>query len=469
MASRVSYSKQRDFLLNNDNLYQNVIYLAWPVVIQSLLQVSIGTIDMKMVGSLGVDAISAVGSGRNVVMIIMVLVIGISTGTTAMVARSIGKGDREGASISAGQSFFLCLLAAAFMVPLGLLTNTKVLQLLGVGENVLSLAQGYMTVFFITIPLFLLNFIARAIFQGAGDTKTPLLIDILMNIVNVVFNYVFIFGFWIFPELGVMGAAIGTAISRFVGASIGWGALLSGRFVLHVNLSHMIKPKWEQSKQIIKIGIPAALQGLTRNASTFFIFAILARTMMAEAAVPAFVIGTNLNQYALMPGLAIGTAAATLSGMSIGAKKLERAEKSGKVCTILGAILMASFSALAVVFSEPLIKFFLDQPNGDVLRIGKAYLFIIALSEPFHGMTIIYSRTMQGAGYTKYPFVITVICWLFIKVTLSYLLALVFNLQSTGVWIAISVSTIISGLMTYYLFKRGTWKYVKLESKKQGA
>ena len=190
MGNSLAYNKRRDFLLNNNNLYQNVIYLAWPVVVQSLLQVSIGTIDIKMVGSLGVDAISAVGSSRNIVMLIMVLVMAISTGTTAMVARFIGKGDKDGASMSAGQSFFLCLLASAFMVPLGLLTNRFSLQLLGLNDNVLYLAQDYMVVFFLSIPFFLLNFIARAIFQGAGDTKTPLLIYIIMNVLNLVFNFV---------------------------------------------------------------------------------------------------------------------------------------------------------------------------------------------------------------------------------------------------------------------------------------
>ncbi|HSH34671.1 MATE family efflux transporter [Schnuerera sp.] len=457
------YDERTEFLLNNDNLYYNIAYLAWPIVIQSLLQVSVGTIDIKMVGSLGVDAISAVGTGRNVIMLIMVLVMAISTGTIAMVARSMGKGDKKSTSVSAGQSFFLCLLASVFMVPFGLLTNKMILQLLGVSDNVLFLAQQYMEVFFLSIPFFLLHFIAKAIFQGAGDTKTPLVIDIIMNIVNVVGNFIFIFGFWIFPEMGVMGAAIGTGISRLVGCILGWSALLSGRFVVHVQIEDIIRPNWKVSKQIVGIGIPAALQGLSRNISRFLLFAILARTIRADAAVPAYVIGTNLNQYALMPGLAIGTAAATLSGMNIGANKLERAEENGKVCAILGAALMGVIALTFVIFSTPFIKFFLDEANPDVIEIGKRFLIIIGISEPLHAVTITLSRTMQGAGYTKVPFWITFISWLLIRVTLAYILAIVFKLQSTGVWIGISVSTFISGLMSYYVFKQGKWKHVAIE------
>lgn len=454
---------RREFLLNNKNLYFNVLYLSWPIIIQSLLQVSIGTIDIKMVGSLGVDAISAVGTGRNIIMLIMILVMAISTGTIAMISRFTGMEDYKGVSASAGQAFFLSVVASVFMIPLGLLTNEWILNLLGVNANVFVLAKEYMTIFFLSIPLFLLNFMAKSIFQGAGDTKTPLLIDIVMNGVNVIGNFVFIFGFWIFPSMGVAGAAMGTLIARLIGAVLGWAALMSGKFVVKVDLEDMIRPKWEIGKQILSIGLPAALQGLSRNISRFFIFAILARTISAEAAVPAYVIGSNLNQYALMPGLAIGTAASTLSGMNIGADKLKEARRIGKISALLGAILMGILAFVFAVFSTPFIKFFLNESNLEVLRIGKTFLIIIGLAEPFHAITIALSRTMQGAGYTKNPFLVTLVSWLFIRVSLCYLLGLVFSLDSTGVWIGISISTVISGILSSIVFKRGKWQYVEIE------
>lgn len=459
-----TYENRRDFLLNNDNLYLNVFYLAWPIIIQSLLQVSIGTIDIKMVGSLGVDAISAVGTGRNIIMLIMILVMAVSTGTIAMISRFTGMKDNKGVSDSAGQAFLLSILASAFMIPLGLMTNGWVLHLLGVNEQVFVLAKEYMSVFFLSIPFFLLNFMAKSIFQGAGDTKTPLIIDIIMNGVNVLGNFIFIFGFWIFPEMGVRGAAMGTFLARIVGSTLGWAALISGRFVVKVDYRDMIKPKWKISRQILKIGLPTALQGLSRNISRFLIFAILARTLKADAAVPAYVIGTNLNQYALMPGLAIGTASSTLSGMNLGADKKKRAEATGKVCAILGGSFMAVLALILVIFSTPFIKFFLDEYNSEVIEIGKTFLIIIGLSEPLHGVTISLSRTMQGAGYTKYPFLVTLLTWLIIRVSLSYLFAFVFDFQSTGVWMGISISTIMSGILMYIVFKRGKWKEVPIDN-----
>ncbi|WP_409227284.1 MATE family efflux transporter [Gudongella sp. SC589] len=461
MAS-AAYKKKREYLLNNDNLYKTSIYLAWPVIIQSLLQVSVGTIDMKMVGTVGVDAISAVGTSRNIIMILMVLVIAISTGTTAMVARFVGKDDQEGASIAAGQAFMLSLLLSAFIVPVGLLTNEFSLKILGVTDGVLNYAVEYMQIFFLAVPFFLLHFMARSIFQGAGDTKTPLYIDIMMNIINVIGNYIFIFGMFGLPAFGVAGAAMGTALSRVISVMVAWGALLSGKFDVKVKWRDMFKPVWKASKQIIDIGIPAGLQGLSRNATTFVMFAVLARTLDAEFAIPAFVIGTNLNQYALMPGLAVGTAAATLSGMNLGAKQYDRAEASGRATAILGAGIMFGISLLFIIFAGPFINFFLDAPNPDVVRIGTTFLIIIGISEPFHAIAIIFSRTMQGAGYTKKPFFITFYSWVVIRVSMAIILGLVFGMDSTGVWLAISTTNVISGLWAYTLFKRGDWKSVRI-------
>ena len=458
----MSSDKRREYLLKSDNLYKSVIYLAWPVVIQSILQVSVGTIDIKMVGTVGVDAISAVGTSRNIIMILMVLVMAISTGTIAMVSRFVGSNDKKGASVIAGQAFILSILLSLIIIPIGLLTNEYSLRLLGVDENVLKLAMEYMQVFFIAIPFFLLYFMAKSILQGGGDTRTPLLIDIVMNIVNVGGNFIFIFGMLGFPAYGVAGAAMGTALSRFVGVILGWGALLSGKFDVSVSLKDMFKPVWEASRQIVRIGIPAGLQGLSRNASTFLLFAILARTIDSVSAVPAFVIGTNLNQYALMPGLAIGTAAATLTGMNLGANQPDRAEASGRATAVLGAIVMFVISVTFVIFARPFINFFLDTPNEAVVDVGRRFLLIVAVSEPFHAIAIIFSRTMQGAGYTKKPFQITLLTWLIIRVGLSYLLALVFGWGSTGVWVSISVTSIVSGVLVYLLFRKSHWKNVEI-------
>ncbi|WP_350342780.1 MATE family efflux transporter [Proteinivorax tanatarense] len=455
---------KKQLLTQDKSILTGILLLAWPIVLQSLLQVVIGTVDIKMVGSFGDHAIAAVGFGRQIVMIAMVLVMAISTGTTAMVARFIGMGDQKKAASAAGQAFISALLVSAVMVPIGLLTQTHILNIMGAGPETSALAEGYMTVFFLSVPFFLLNFVARSIFQGAGDTVTPLIIDIIMNIFNVIFNYIFIFGYGPIPSLGVTGAAIGTALARVVGSSLGWGALLSGKFVLSLSIKQLLNPASDMIKQMFSIGLPAGLQGLSRNISTVIIFALLARTTAQDLANATFTIGMNLNQYALMPGLAIGTAAATLSGMNLGAGKVKRAEKSGYICTLLAAGFMSSVALIFVTFSTQLLTFFSADASPELISMGRTLLICLAVAEPFHAMAIIFSKSMQGAGYTTMPFLTTLFSWLVVRVPLGYYLAFQLNMQETGIWIAIASTNILAGMINLLLFKSGKWKTVKIES-----
>ncbi|WP_353894059.1 MATE family efflux transporter [Proteinivorax hydrogeniformans] len=458
--------KSRKELLTQDkSILSGILLLAWPIVCQSLLQVVIGTVDIKMVGSFGDNAIAAVGFGRQIVMIAMVLVMAISTGATAMVARFIGMGDHKQASSAAGQAFILALLISVIMVPLGLLTQSSILNLMGAGPETSELAIGYMTVFFLSVPLFLLNFVARSIFQGAGDTVTPLIIDIVMNLLNILFNYIFIFGFGPIPTLGVTGAAIGTALARLVGASLGWGALLTGKFIITITFQQLYKPVFKVIKQILTIGLPAGLQGLSRNLSTVIIFALLARTTAEDLANATFTIGMNLNQYALMPGLAIGTAAATLSGMNLGAGNKDRAEKSGYLCMLLAAGFMSTVALIFVIFSTEFLTFFSSEASPELISMGRTLLICLALAEPFHAMAIIFSRSMQGAGYTLMPFLTTLFSWLFVRVPLAYYLAFQLNMQETGIWVAIASTNFLAGMLNFIFFKTGKWKTVKIDSK----
>lgn len=446
--------------LRNVSVMSAVLTLALPVVAQSLLQVVIGTVDLKMVGSLGSDAIAAVGMGRQVIMIIMILILAVSTGTTAIVARNMGRGDAKQAARAAGNAFTLVLLFAAIMTPVGLLTARYTLTALGATQAVIVPGMDYMRIFYISVVFFLSNFMARSVFQGAGDTLTPLIIDIIMNLVNVGANYLFIFGVWVFPEMGVAGAAMGSAVARFVGSCLGWGALLSGRFCLKLTLSDLIGRNFAGMGRILTIGIPAAFQGLARNISNIFLVALLARTAAGMAAISAFTVGMNINQYALMPGLAVGTAAASLTGINLGADDAKRAESSGWSAAAVGAGIMGFFGLASFIFAPWLLAFFADDP--DMIRVGVPFVRIIAVAEPFHAAGIILSRSMQGAGYTYRPFIITVVSWLVVRVPLAWLLAFYLDLQSLGVWIAIAATIILSGLWAVTVYRRGQWKRVRV-------
>ncbi len=452
--------------LRNATVMSAVLTLAMPIVVQSLFQVLIGTVDLKMVGVLGSDAIAAVGMGRQVIMIIMILILAVSTGATAIVARNVGSGDQRQAARAAGNAFRLVLLFSAIMTPVGLLTAPRILELLGASPEVMGFGLDYMRIFYFSVIFFLSNFMARSVFQGAGNTKTPLVIDVIMNLVNVGANYLLIFGIWIFPEMGVAGAAMGSAIARFVGSVLGWGALLSGRYGLQVKVADLLGWDGSGMKNILSIGIPAAFQGMARNISNIALVATLARTVAGMAAISAFTVGMNITQYALMPGLAVGTAAASLTGINLGAKDPRRAEASGWSAAWFGAAVMGFFGAVSFIFAPWLLAFFSD--DAEMIRVGVPFIRIIAVAEPFHAIAIILSRSMQGAGYTYKPFIITVVSWLLVRVPLAVGLAFFADMQATGVWIAIAASLLLSGLWAVFEYKKGRWKKVSISKENVG-
>lgn len=446
--------------LTTGSISRGVWFLAWPVVIQSLLQVFIGTVDLKMVGYLGPEAIAAVGIGRQIILIIMILILAVSTGATAVVARLCGAGDREGAGKVAAQALILCLFFAIVMTPIGLISAEGMLFLLGAEQEVIGLGLDYMRVFFLGVIFFLGNFMINTVIQGAGDTRTPLLIQIVANIVNIVANYLFIFGVGIFPNLGVMGAAVGSVLSRFTGMSIGLYVLFSGRYALTIRLRYFSSLMTQQLKRILQIGFPAALQGLSRNISTIVLLGMVARTPGSTAAVSAFSIGMKISQYSLMPGLAVGAAATTLVGMNLGARNASRAEESGWVATGIGALVMGLFAFLAFLFAPQIVTFFVRDEA--VLTIGTQFIRIIALAEPFHAVGIVLSKGLQGAGDTKPPFYITVFCWIAVRIPLAYFLAFVMGYDSMGVWWAISLTVILQGILVALRFREGQWKSIKV-------
>ncbi|ACB85908.1 MATE family efflux transporter [Natranaerobius thermophilus] len=449
------------------NLLHSVCYLAWPIVLQSLLHVTMGMADLRMVNHLGHEAIAAVGIGRQVIMIILVMVLAIQAGAVAVVARKLGEKNYEHAESAAGQAMTLVLLFALVMTPVGILSSRLLLTLMGAKPGVMALGVPYMQVFFLGIVFFMGNFMCKAIFHGLGDTRTPLYINIAVNGINLIGNFFLIYGLWFFPELGVIGAAVASAFSRLVGTVLGIVVLNKGHYAIRIRLSHVLKFSFEEIKEILRIGMPTAFQGMSRNISTLLLVSMITRTAAGGFAAAAFPVGMKVNQFAIMPGIAIGQATTTMVGMNLGNENPKRAEQCGWTASRVGSILMSAIALINFIFAPQIMSFFAEE--SEVIEIGTAFIRIIAVAEPFHALGVILSKGMQGAGYTLVPFYLTVISWLGIRVPLAYLLAFPLNLQSTGVWISMNATFILQAVLVATAFKRGTWKEAKLKAYSTGS
>jgi len=413
-----------------------------------------------MVGVLGPQPLAAVGMGRFILMIVLVFVMAVSTGAQAFVARYTGAKNPEGVTRVVDQSLILSVILAVGMMTLGLVLSPALLRIMGAEENVLALGVPYVRIIFGGILFMILNFIINSILQGAGDSRTPLKILLLINILNVILNYLLIFGVGFFPRLEIRGAAWGTVISRVVGAGVGMWVLLSGRFAARTDILRRFRIEPALMSKIIRIGLPAGIQGLVRSGSGIVLLRFISETIHGTYAIAAFTVGLQIEAISFMPGIAFGTGAMILVGQNLGARKPDRARRNGLAATWIATIIMSCVGLFFFIFAEQIMSLF--TKSTDVIGIGGDYLRIMAYSQPFLALEMVFSGGLRGAGDTRTPLIYSIIHSWLVRIPLIYVLGFVLNLQTTGIWWAMTLSTVTQGLATWWKFRQGDWQKIEL-------
>jgi len=442
-------------------LLRQIIYLSWPIVVGSLLQVAVGIADIKMVGVIGSDAIAAVGMGRIVVFTLIAIVFAVSTGVQVLVAQYSGKGDRANADATVKQGLIAITLASLGVItPVGLALSGWIMARLGATEAVMVHGVPYLQILFGGIVFILLSFVITAALQGAGDTLTPLILLLGANALNILLNYLLIFGVGPFPRLGVPGAGVATIVSRFLATLAGLVILMSGRFAVTVHLRRSWAIRWDLWRKMFYLGIPASIQGFTRSIAFMALIKILSLTPAAMYAVSAYTIAGQIRGITILVGLALMAAATSAGGPIMGGGDTERAAASGW----LSARLAGGFSIVAAItyalLAPALIKLF--TTDAQVIRIGTEALIVLAISEPFLTAGMSLSGSLRGAGDTYSPLYISLACTTVLGPLVCYLLAIVLEMGAMGVWIGFNISVVAQCLVLAWKFAQGHWKQLRL-------
>lgn len=454
---------RRSVVLTEGNIFRNVWYLAWPVVISYLLQTLVGIADVKMVGALGPESIAAVGLGRMALMVVIMVLTGISIGSSALVARYTGERSPGKVNRVVVQSLILVVGVSILITIIGIAFSKPILKLLGAEPEVMALGDTYVRIIFSGVIVLSLNFIINAVLQGAGDTRTPLVILAIINSLNILGNYLLIFGIGPFPELGVAGAAVASVSSRLLGTLIGFWVLFSGRFVIHLvglNSLTSLTPNPSIIGKIIRIGVPASVQGLVRHGGILAITKLISLTKFSTYAISALTIGFYTESLSFMPGLAFSVAAATLVGQNLGARKPERAEESGWAATKIAASIMTAVGALLFIFAGFIVAKFSSDVH--VVHIGTHYLRINAIPQPFLAMGMVLSGALRGAGDSQTPLKVSVLTTWGMRVPLAYVLAIALHYQTDGIWVAMALSMVAFAILIGIKFHQGKWKKIEL-------
>jgi putative MATE family efflux protein len=432
--------------------------LAWPSVLTMLLQFTNGLVDMFFVGRLGPAAQAAVGMGGQVLILLLAASMLVTTGTTAIVARHIGAGDRAGAAEAAKQAL---LLAAGLSLLLGLplwLLRGPTLAAMGAPPEVMQPGMAYLGIITLAITPYFLLLTFTAVFQGLGDVRTPLAIMLVVNGANIALDALLIMGWGPVPALGVTGAAVASSSARIAGAVLSAAWLARTGIWTHAPGHWRLRGDW--ALRLLRIGMPAALQSVLRGVGAAGYTRILAQTAEGTAAVAALAVGIRAEGLGYMPGVAYGRAASTLVGQSLGARQPERAERSGWLCTWQALVIILAMSVLFYVLAPTIAGWF--SRDARVIALVTSYLRVNALGEPFLAFAIVLGGALQGAGDTRFQALVSVLTMWLLRLPATHWLCLTLGFGAEAAWWTMAGTTAIQGLLIATWFRAGRWKELEV-------
>ena len=438
-------------------VWRAVTALSAPMLVSALLQNAQSLIDLFWVGRLGPVSVAAVSMSATVLMLLNPMIMGLSTGTVALVARAMGAKNAAAASAAAGQSLLLSLMIGLVSAVAGWALSGLALRILGAEPNVVVPGAAYLRICMAGSFTVYLLFIGNAALQGAGDTHTPMLVMVLSNVLNILLDPLLIFGVGPFPRLGVAGAALATVAAQAVAAAVVVRLLMQGRSGIHAHV-RMWRPDLGLAWRILRIGIPGSGQMLSRSLMSLVLLGIVAAC--GTAAVAAYGIGLRFHIIILMPAFALGSAAATLMGQNLGAGLPDRARHAVWTAAWMDAVNMVASGLALMALAEPLVRLF--SADREVIEIGVRYLRVVSPFYIFAGFGIILGRGLNGAGDTLGPMVITILTLWGLQVPLAVYLSRTLVPPTDGIWWAMNAAFILQAMLTIAWFRTGRWRRARV-------
>lgn len=438
------------------NIRTSILALAIPAILEMMLHTLVWTADTAMIGRLNPAAISAVNLGAQIVFTIGNVIGGIGIGAVALVSRSIGANDKARAGRIATQSIGIGVLTSIFIGLVGLLTSGIIFRNLVEDPKVIELGTEYLQILFVgsifLIPLLITNSIVR----GSGNAVVPLASALVANAVNIIGDYVLIFGKFGFPEMGVKGAAIATAVAQMVGFMVTLIFILMGKANINIKLKNIFKFKGEDIKNIVKLSVPATLEvGMNEGSRLLSIF-WLAR--LGTLAFSGHSLATAAESISYMPGFGFALATTALVGQNLGANNPERAEIIVKKTRKYAVIFMGAIGVMFFVIPYPLMRLYSN--NTESVNIAARCLRIGAFEQIPVALAMVYSGALKGAGDTKGPFKIALAANLLVRLPIIFIMVFVIKTKIEYVWIATVVQYVVEALLMKLRYNKGNWKSI---------
>ena len=414
-----------------------IITLAWPTMVEQLMQTAVQYIDTAMVGSLGTAATAAVGATTTVNWLVGSSIGALSIGFLSYIARALGAGDGERAKRISAQAVLTVLIVGLISTVLTLSLSGLVPVWMKVDAAIRPDASAYFFILYTPMLFRSASIIFGTVLRASGDTSTPMKIGILVNVINVVFNFMLIYptrpilgGAIMMPGagLGVIGAAIASAISVAVG-----GILISIILFRHPTVSprgYKLRPDMQILAPCLKIAFPNMLQRFGTSLG-YVVFAAMINSLGGLATAVTTIANTVESAF-YIPAFGMQTAASTLSGNALGANDRERMKRLARMFVPIEIGLMILSSTVLIVFAPLLSGIFSN--SAEVIALSSKMLRMVALSEPFYGYRIIIEGLMHGVGKTREPFIFSIIGMWLIRIGGTYICVNILGLGLIAAW-----------------------------------
>ncbi|MBS7255151.1 MATE family efflux transporter [Flavobacterium branchiicola] len=448
------------FDYTSGSIKKAVILLAIPMVLEMMMESVFALVDLYFVGHLEHSsfAIQTVGLTESVLTIIYSLAIGMSMAATAVVARRIGEKDPVAAAKAGMQAIIIAIAVNSVMSILGIIYAKDILLLMGASVDAAEHGFRFTQIMIGSSLCIMLLFLINGIFRGAGNAAIAMKSLWIANICNIILCPILINGFGPIPAFGLVGAALATTAGRSVGVLYQVYHLFFGNGVLKIKIQYFA-PDFPQIKALVKIAAPGILQFVIASCSWIFLAQLVATTG-GDHGSAGYQTALRIMMFFILPAWGLSNAAATLVGQNLGAKQIERAEKSVYTTAKYNVIFMASIMIITLCFGNYIISFFTNDEM--VKNIAAEALRTMSIGFVFYGIGMVLINTFNGAGDTWTPTGINFFgFWLF-QIPLAYVLAKHFNMGPTGVFIAIPVAETAITLAGIVFYKRGKWKRVQV-------
>ncbi|USS40910.1 MATE family efflux transporter [Thermococcus aggregans] len=448
----VRVDKMREEILEGD-IEKTLFRLAWPLILNNLVQVLYNITDTFWLGKIGREALSAPGVSWPLIGTLMNLGQGFAVAGFAFVGQYVGAKLYEKANRAAGALYSLLLLFASITAVIGFIITPKALEFMKVTPNVYPYALTYVRIIFVGIPFSFIGFAFSALMRAAGDTRTPVKINMFTVFLNVILDPILIFGLFGLPKLGVAGAAIATVLSNTLGSIIGTYLLFTGRTPVQLSLRDL-KPDFDFYKRIFKVGLPA---GVGQSANSFG-FVILTRIIFGfgDVTYAAYTITTRLVNFLTSISRGISMAMGTMIAQNVGAENYERAKKIAERTMIVNVIIATTAVVVIGVLRVPIFRIFLDD-DAVIKESAIVWKYFLTSVPFFNGIFVVVNNVFRASGHTKKSMMLGILRLWGLRIPFSYILGYLIFGSSIGVFLGMGLSNAIAGLFALAWFLRGTW------------